>query len=301
MGERVQLVEPFIAARVDDVHVAARRLVGRGHRPDHAAQRRRGPAPDRPDDRQVAVARRPPQRSAALAGGIVDQPDDAGVRPDRGEVLGVDAGRQRRQPRPVRRIEIGERGGVADRPHEHRELRLTARTDGRRVDDVEPVVVRRLGRTAAAGDLEHDVLVGSEAQHRPSGRAAREAHRRVIADDVTGIGHVVQPQRDAEVRVRPDVVADHPRRALRRQDEVDAEAAAALGDADERAQEVGKIGGERRELVDDDHQAGEGSAAAGAVVGQVAGAGGAQQVLATAHLGVEARQRPRRRARRRGP
>ena len=68
---------------------------------------------------------------------------------------------------------------------------------------------------------------------------------------------VLQAQGEAQVGVGPDVVVDDAGRALRGQHEVDAEAAAALGDADERGQEAGQLGGQRGELVDHDDESGE--------------------------------------------
>ena len=78
--------------------------------------------------------------------------------------------------------------------------------------------------------------------------------RAVVADDVPGVGDVVQPEGEPQVGVGADVVADDARRALRRQHEVDAEAAAALGDADERRHERRQLGGQGGELVDDDDE-----------------------------------------------
>ena len=69
---------------------------------------------------------------------------------------------------------------------------------------------------------------------------------------------VVEAQRDAQVGVGPDVVAHHAGRALRGEHQVDAEAAAALGHADERRQEVGQLGGQRGELVDHHDERGNG-------------------------------------------
>ncbi len=63
---------------------------------------------------------------------------------------------------------------------------------------------------------------------------------------------------------------DHAGRALGGEQQVHAEAAAALGDADQGGQEVGQLGGQRRELVDDHDQA-RAAARAGRARGRRAG------------------------------
>jgi hypothetical protein len=68
---------------------------------------------------------------------------------------------------------------------------------------------------------------------------------------------VLHPQRDPQVGVRLDVGVDAPGGPLGGEHQVDPQAAAPLGDADQRAEEVGQLGGERRELVDDDDQPGQ--------------------------------------------
>ena len=52
------------------------------------------------------------------------------------------------------------------------------------------------------------------------------------------VGH---PQGDAQVRVGPQVVLDDAGRALGRQDQVQAERAAALGDVDDAVDELGHL------------------------------------------------------------
>ena len=63
------------------------------------------------------------------------------------------------------------------------------------------------------------------------GRCAAASGRSITS---LGVGRVLHPQGDAQVGVGPDVLADRTGRALGGQHQVDAEAAAALGDADER-------------------------------------------------------------------
>ena len=111
--------------------------------------------------------------------------------------------------------------------------------------------VAAVERSGASGDLELDHVARAESHHRPPGTPRGNAAGAAIAHHVEGIGAVVQAQRESQVGVGADVVVDHARRSLRREHEVHAEAAAPLGDPDQRRDEVGEIGRERRELVDD--------------------------------------------------
>ena len=52
-----------------------------------------------------------------------------------------------------------------------------------------------------------------------------------VTDDVDGLGRILHAQRDAQVRVRLDLLAHHTRRPLSGEQQVHAEAAAALGDS----------------------------------------------------------------------
>ena len=106
------------------------------------------------------------------------------------------------------------------------------------------------------------------------------------------VGAILEPERDPQVGVGPDVIGDDTGRTLRGQHQVDAEAATALGDRHERAQELGQFLGQRRELVDDDHEARQRFGDGAAVGGQVVSSGGPQEALPAAHLGVEAHQHP---------
>ena len=139
------------------------------------------------------------------------------------------------------------------------------------------------------GRLEHERLSRAEPQHRATRRGTRERRRLVVTDDVARVGGVLQPKGQAEVGVGADVVADDAGRALGGQHEVDAEAATALGDADERRDEGRQVGGQGGELVDDHDEARQRRPGRhGAVRREVVRAGGAQQPLAAADLGVEA-------------
>ena len=244
---RPSVVQARVATGVDDDDVERRRRGGRARGEEHRPQRRRRARRRR--RRRRGGCRRPASRSSGsrrCSRRLVDQAD----RPGAATSSDVEMRGQRRQPRPVRRPHVAQRRGVADRAHEHGQLGVVGRlvVDGRSPSPTHAEA--RIGhpsrRSRAAGGLEHDVLARPEPQHRASRRPPRERGRGVVADDVAGVGDVVQAQGDAQVRVGPDVVADDAARPLRRQDEVDAEAAAALGDADQRIDEAGELGGQRR-------------------------------------------------------
>ena len=75
-----------------------------------------------------------------------------------------------------------------------------------------------------------------------------------IPEDILGIIGVSHAQGDAQVCVRTKVVLDDARRALGRQDEVQAEGTSSLGDVDDAVDELGNLVHERRELVDDNNE-----------------------------------------------
>ena len=125
---------------------------------------------------------------------------------------------------------------------------------------------------------------------QPARPLSRERGREIVADDVDPVGPVVDPQREPQVGVRPDVVVDHPGGPLRRQHEVHPEAATALGDPDERRQETRDVLRHRRELVDHDHQAGQRRATTGPVLAEVGGTDGTEELFATRQLRLEAHQ-----------
>ena len=103
---------------------------------------------------------------------------------------------------------------------------------------------------------------GPEAGEGPAGLAAPDAGRVGDVDHVVGVAGVLHPQGDAEVGVGPDVLADRTAGPLGGEDHVDAEAAAPLGHADQGLDEVGQLGLEGGELVDDHDEPGQGPAPA---------------------------------------
>ena len=88
----------------------------------------------------------------------------------------------------------------------------------------------------------------------PCHAAVRDRRGVRYPDHRRRLGCREHPQGDAQVGVGKDVVVDRTGRPLRREHQVDAEAAAALGDVDDAGDELGDLLGERGELVDDDHQ-----------------------------------------------
>ena len=202
-------------------------------------------------------------------------------RPASGSRLG-----QRRQP--------GGRRSAAARRHRRRSGRRRLELGGavmaldgpaRRPDVERRAAVRRQGRRPGR-HLEH-LRPAAPPEPRPA---------RPVAREVGGIGRRrARPgsrRRPAcagtgAVRCWPGCRRHRPCRPLGGEDEVDAEAAAPPGHVDQRAEEVGELGGQRGELVDHDHQpgwAGQGD------VPQVGGPGGPQRRLPLAHLGSEADQ-----------
>ena len=272
--------------------------VGLPHAPRHDGGRSgRRAGTDRADEQQRALVRLPPQRAAALFSRVVEQPDRGVVAT---EVTWTDDRRERVDPWTMRCRRADHRRSVADRVDEPFECgRLTrhrCRNRGAGCDGGDPLD-RQSGRNGAhgtrgVGDLEHDQLVGAESQHGSAGRTGWESSRQGIADHIVCVGAILEPERDPQVGVGPDVIGDDARRTLRGQHEVDAEAATALGDRHERAQEVGEFLGQRRELVDHHHQARQRFRDGAAVGGQVVGSGGSQESFAATHLGVEAHQHP---------
>ena len=138
-------------------------------------------------------------------------------------------------------VEVDERHGTADLGYEQCEVGSSG-----------VIAVERRG---APGDLELDQITRTEPHHSAPWHAPRQRGRSRIADDVDGIGAVVEAQRQSQVGVGPDVIVDHARRPLRREHEVHPETPAALGDPDQRGDEVGEVDGEGRELVDHDGEA----------------------------------------------
>ena len=166
--------------------------------------RRRGRARARRKRRQPRRRRRrrcPARRAASAAAATISvQVGPAGVRRRRCRLSAWDR-------RGVERLDHDDGG------------RSSARVDG--AADVAPpgAPSARRGRCARSA--------------RP-GRLRGDPRRVRDADHVRRLGRLVHAQRDPQVRVRADVLADDAARALRREQQVDAEAAAALGDVDDR-------------------------------------------------------------------
>ena len=209
---------------------------------------------------QVPVGGSPAQVWPGPVVGIVDHADGVG-----GHCLGGEHRRKRIAPQWRRGGDAGLAGRFEDRGN-------------------------RSSRIEHACGLEHQQFVRPEAHRAPAGKAAVERCRGLVADHVDRIGPVVETQREAEVGVGADLVADDACRTLGGQHEMHPEAPAALRDADQRVQHLGMIGGERGELVDQHHQAGQDGR-----VGQIDDVGDAalaQHRLTLGQLGTEAAQHP---------
>ena len=66
------------------------------------------------------------------------------------------------------------------------------------------------GRGSYTSGLEHEHLLGTEAQGGPTRRVAGEARWSGLTDDIDRVGVVLHPQRDPQVGVGTDVVAQDP-------------------------------------------------------------------------------------------
>ena len=314
-----------------EVHVVRGRRGrdGPGDRPE----RRRTAGSRRPEDHQVGGAVEvEDQGRAALLGGHVEQAVRQGRHPtggarqrvfDRWQVTAQHDVRQWLEPRGgLLRQPQAARGGCAglDQQGQVRERFLSPVVVGHRARDGVAQLRRgkdvhggRAGagpghRTSAA---DPSGLEGSEAgvsrAHVPPARrraADRGGHRRV--EDVARLAVAGHCQADPEVGVGPDVGGHDPFGALRRQDEVHPQRAAAHGDAHQAADEVWELLGQRGELVDDEHEAGQGCRGGRAVCTRsashrpdqpavllhVLGAPGLQDRLPPAELGGQRGERP---------
>ena len=294
VGECVERQPRRVALRVD--HVQLQRLGARSS----CAGRRHGDCccrrarTDRADEHQVAGVRFPAQRSAALVGRVVEQPDRSVIlaevarmhhRGQRVDPRTVGAGTAHHRRRASDRIDdVFQHAGPTCEISDSWRARRRYATD---VFDSQAAGARRQRPRRARG-LEHHEIFRAESQRGSSRCADGKAGRGGVADHVVGIGAILQTERDAQVGVGTDVVGDHPRRPLRRQQQMDAEAASALGDRHERPEEAGEFLGERRELVDHHHQARQRVVDGAPVAREVVDTDGAQQTFSTAHLGVEA-------------
>ena len=171
-----------------------------------------------------------------------------------------------------------------------------------------PTADHGTGQARGAGAAGPRVGVGAASadpaaleRHQGRGPAAGEGPARGPLVDAGGVGGVHDvaavvlvghPERDPQVGVGADLRGHHAAGPLGRQHQVDAQRPAALGDADQALHEVGQLGGEPGELVDDQDQPrdrrklGPG-ALQSPVVLEVLGPGPGEQVLAPLELGAE--------------
>jgi hypothetical protein len=207
--------------------------------------------------------------------------------------------RRRRQPEPLG----GGRGGVDEQREiggvclagARRGARRRAEHERRDDDRLAPSGPDRHAADVRRLDLGQLAVPGTG--EGPAGPVARDARRVRRADHVRALGRLVHPQRDAQVRVRADVLADDAARSLRGEQQVHAQAAAALGDVDDARDEVRDLVRQRRKLVDHDQQARRSFGRAAFEIGEVLRIGGAQELLASLQLGVQRLQRPLREVR----
>ena len=154
---------------------------------------------------------------------------------------------------------------------------------------------RRLLRRPTAGIAGLERLQPARAGlHRTAPGCARvEVRGHRVTEDVDGVVGVGHPQRHPQVGVRPQVLLDHAGRTLRRQDQVQPQRPSALGDVHDAVHELGHLLHQRRELVDDDHEARRAVGVPGLLQGhQVLGLLSLQQVLAVPQFGPQRGQRP---------
>ena len=103
----------------------------------------------------------------------------------------------------------------------------------------------------------------------------------------------VEPQRDPQVRVCPNVIGHHTGGALRCQDEVNAEAATPLGNPDQGGKEIREFFGQRSKLIDHYDQPWHHlRIAVGPIVRQVGRPNHPQQFLATMQFRLQADECP---------
>ena len=263
--ERLQLAR----AEVERVDLE---LVGRvdAREAEHEArQRGRRPAAGDAEEQEVALVEVPADRVLGLPARLVGQRDQ---RP------GAVAGGERRRGRsaPGSGSGHGLRGGAMPSAALASMIASTsrARSDGRSTPPgsigplAAPAAVRPelergdLDRRVALGvgdardqrALDRHDLVRAEPHVRAPGPVAADVRGGAVADHVGRVRGVLHAQGDPQVGVGPDVVVDHARGTLRGEDQVHAERAAALGDVDERRQQLRLLAGHLGELVDHDHQ-----------------------------------------------
>ena len=182
-------------------------------------------------ERKQRRQRRKPRRRWELDPHVAEHV--MGYRPQRGQVVVVVA------------IELavargGGRSACANR--ERRQLELTVLRL-----HAPPAHIRRLElvqlAVSCAGEASTAVAL-----------AARDSRRERAGDHVLAFSVVRDPERDAEVRVRPDRWRKRVAKRLRRQHHVDTQAAAALRDVDNAVHELRNLVAQLGELVDRDDQ-----------------------------------------------
>ena len=148
------------------------------------------------------------------------------------------------------------------------------------------------GPSARVGGLERHQSPGTGLGDRPARDRRREGRRDPVVDHVARVGLVRHAQRDAQIRVRAQVVLDDARGALGGHDQVDAERTAALGDVHDAVDELRHLGCQRGELVDHED---EGRRALRILtlleLEQVLRLLAVEQMLPVLQLGSQARQR----------
>ena len=306
-GVRKLFEHPQItSAEIEGVEVEIGRRSATGRRCRDRHEGRRHPRTDQADDHEVAVGHPPAERVLRLTVRVVGQGDRypvALVRAVRPHVGKGERGRQRIGPRAPRRGQPRRGEAVAHGGDEPGEVgrSVTAQWASDRRRPVELVRRDLDWRKCVIGGggrrqrrlYRHD-LPRPEADVGPTGSTARDRRSVGRADDVARIARVLDAQCDAQVGVRPDVVADRSRRPLGGEDHVHAEAAPALRHADDGVHELGQLRLERGELVDDEHKAGHRLTVwvGPQVARQVAHTCVTQPAFAVAELGLHAPQRP---------
>nr|WP_233517574.1 hypothetical protein [Geodermatophilus sp. LHW52908] len=293
-------------AVVEHVHVQLLGGPGGDRLGQDRAQPRGAAAAGTADGQPAAAAVRVElQRVLGLGRRVVHQPDpqrasSPGRLPERqgGQVVGLHAVGQRRAPGTVRWGEALLPRPAGQRGHRPCQVgRPSGLFRGGRRGAVRPPPrghpdgAPRGGRVA--GDPRDLHQLGGRATHphqRPAGDVGGQPRRGGQAEHVPGLGLVGGAQADAQGAVGPDLGGDHAGRALGRQDEVDAQGAAALGDADQAREEVGLVLGQAGELVDHDHQ--PGGVDVGRERGEVRDPVPGQQPLAPGQLGTQRPQGP---------
>ena len=254
-GQRVEAAST--RADHEEVHPLGRS--GPGQRDGDGRQRGGRAAAGDAVEEQVPLPGPPPVQHLALTVGIVGQREgdrvEGAVACRRGiaarelveiEVVGQRLRPRAPRPRPARSFECGRGRGDEDleigarpqRATRHDRARVTgAEREGTDHDRGAGAVVERAGDRRR---LERDQLARPQASDGPARTQARQRRGGGRADDIDGVGRVLHAERDAEVRVGADLLAHRARRSLRGEHQVHAQAAAPLGDTDERVDEVGQ-------------------------------------------------------------